>query len=158
MAPLLLPITVLALGPGGAQGAPPVPVVAPPVAGRYAGQTEQDEAIAIRVRRGARSASWRLRYEGRCSDGVGIRGGYRSGDGTPLLELGRDGSFRVAGAEPAPFRGGRTGRARFELSGRLGPEGGTGTWRIEVVPPRANGASVTCTSGPVRFGVAKTQR
>lgn len=155
MAPLLLPLSVLALGTAG-QGAPLPPPAAPPVAGRYAGETSQGETIAIRVLRDARRASWRLRYEGRCTDGVGIRGGYRSGEGTPLLELARDGSFRVSGAEPAPFRGGRSGQARFELSGRLGPEGGTGTWRIEVVPPRAAGASVTCTSGPVRFGVART--
>ena len=151
MAPLLLPITVLALG----GGAPPAPPVAPPVAGRYAGRTAQGLPMTIRVGRGARRAGWRLRYEGRCSDGVGIRGGYRSGGGTPLITFARDGTFRVTGSEPAPFRGGRSGQARFELSGRLGPDGGSGTWRIDVVPPRPAGAAVSCTSGPVRWGLVR---
>ena len=150
MAPPLLPIAVLALG----SGAPPAPALPPPVAGLYAGTTEQDRRVSLRVHEGARTASWRIAYRGRCGDGARIRGAYRSGIGTPLARLGRDGRFRVSAEEPAPFKGGATGTARFELTGRLGPEGGTGTWRIEVVPPRPGGQAVTCTSGPVRWGVA----
>ena len=156
MAPLLLPISVLAMGSAGG-GAPPAPPVAPPVAGRYAGRTAQGLPVTVRVRRGARAASWRLSYRATCSDGGEIRGTYRSGDGTPRLELSRSGSFRAAGDEPAPFRDGGSGRARYELSGRLGPEGGSGTWRIEVVPP-SGGVPVTCSSGPVRWGLARTAR
>ncbi len=149
MAPLLLPITVLALG---GQGPPPLPALEPPVAGAYRGTTDQDEGVTVRVRPGGRTASWRIRYRGRCDDGYDIRGGFRSGGGVPLVRLDRGGSFRLISTEPAPFRRGGTGTARLEFSGRLGPEGGSGRWRIDVKPPRAG---VTCTSGPVRWGVAR---
>jgi hypothetical protein len=151
-APLLLPISVLALG---SAGQPAAPAVQPPVPGLYRGTTAQKRDVTIRVRRGGRRASWRIRYSGRCDDGVPIRGGFRSGDGTPLLELGRDGTFRASGSETAPFQGGGAGTARYELSGRLGPEGGSGTWRIDVAPPGASGASASCTSGPVRWGATR---
>ena len=146
MAPLLLPITVLALG------AQPAPALPPPVPGAYRGTTAQGEAVSIRLRRGARSASWRITYRGRCDDGYDIRGGFSSGGGVPAIRLERGGSFRLNSEERAPFRRGGTGTARLELSGRLGPEGGSGTWRIDVRPPRPG---VSCTSGPVRWGVAR---
>ena len=147
MAPLLLPITVLALGGTGA-----APALPPPVAGAYRGTTGQGEDVSIRVRPGARAAGWRIRYRGRCDDGYEIRGGFRSGGGVPLIRLDRGGAFRLVSERPAPFRRGGTGTARFELRGRLAPEGGSGTWRIDVTPPRPG---VTCTSGPVRWGVAR---
>jgi hypothetical protein len=147
MAAPLLPITMLALaGPGAA------PALPPPLPGAYRGTTEQREDVSVRVRKGGRSAGWRIRYNGRCDDGVAIRGGFRSGGGVPVLRLGSDGTFRLVSREPAPFRRGGTGTARFELVGRLGPEGGSGTWRIDVTPPRPG---VACTSGPVRWGVAR---
>lgn len=145
MGPMLLPIAVLALGPGS-------PALPPPVAGTYRGTTDQREPVTIRVERGARRASWRIRYRGRCDDGTAIRGGFRSGGGTPAIRFRRGGSFSVVREEPAPFRRGGRGTARLELSGRLGPEGGSGTWRIDVKPPRAG---VSCTSGPVRWGTAR---
>ena len=152
MAPLLLPIAVLAAGTG---GQPPQPAVLPPVPGLYHGTTAQRRGVSIRVRRGGRRASWLVRYRGRCDDGFAIRGGFRSGEGTPLLELGRDGTFRVSGEEPAPFSGGGTGTARYVLSGRLGPDGGSGTWRIDVEPPPEGGLHASCSSGPVRWGVTR---
>lgn len=145
MGPLLLPIAMLA-----AAGQPPAHAL-PPAAGAYRGTTDQGGRVAIRVE-DARPARWRIRYEGRCDDGSKIRGGFRSGGRTPLIRFGRGGSFRLAGEEPAPFRGGAAGTARYELRGTLGPDGGSGTWRIDVTPPRAG---VSCTSGIVRWGALR---
>jgi hypothetical protein len=145
MAPPLLPIVLLAAVGQPAHALPPVP-------GTYRGTTDQGGRISIRVGEGGRSGGWRIRYEGRCDDGYAIRGGFRSGGGTPRIRFGRGGSLRVAAEEPAPFRRGGTGTARYELAGTLGPDGGSGTWRIEVTPPRAG---VSCTSGIVRWGVAR---
>ncbi|HEX8053515.1 MAG TPA: hypothetical protein VF517_11025 [Thermoleophilaceae bacterium] len=154
MAPPLLPIAVLALGSAG-QAGPPAVALAPPVAGLYRGATAQEQRIALRVGPGGRRASWRIAYRARCDDGARIRGAYRSGDGTPLAAVGPGGTFRVTGEEPARFRGGPTGAARFSLTGQIGPDGGSGTWRVEVFPPRPGAARVSCTSGPVRWGVAR---
>jgi hypothetical protein len=151
MAPPLLPLTLLALGSAG-PGAVALP---PPVAGHYSGATAQERPVSFRVREGGRRGSWRISYRARCDDGARIRGAYRSGDGTPLATFGAGGAFRVAGEEPARFRDGQTGTARFSLTGQLGPEGGSGTWRIDVFPPRSGAAHVTCTTGPVRWGVAR---
>jgi hypothetical protein len=154
MAPPLLPIAVLAAGAAG-QAVPPAVSLPPPVAGLYSGLTEQERGVSLRVAEGGRRASWRIAYRARCEDGARIRGIYRSGGGTPLAGFGPGGTFRAAGEEPARFRDGRTGSARFRLSGQIGPEGGSGTWRVDVLSPRPGAAPVSCTSGPLRWGVAR---
>jgi hypothetical protein len=150
-APPLVPIVALALATGGQAGEVAAgPERAQPARpGLHAGATVQGRPVAIRVRAGGRSASWRIGYVARCEDGTTIRGRYVSGDGTPPLPLGPDGRFRLSRTEPAEFRPEGTGSARFEISGQLGPAGGSGSWSLRLVTPPLPGGSVECTTGSV---------
>jgi hypothetical protein len=152
-APPLVPLAALALASSGSVGGPAGPDAAVPV-GVHAGATTQRLPLSIRVREDGRAA-WRIRYVARCEDGTVVRGRYFSGRGTPLLDLAPHGRFRLSRSEPAEFRPGGTGSARFTISGRLGERGGSGRWRLRLLsPPGANGR-VACTVGPLRWRASR---
>lgn len=145
--PSLVPLVALALA------APGQPGDGPARAGAHAGTTEEGRPVAIRVGAGGRRASWRIGYLARCQDGTVIRGRYVSGSGTPALAFDRSGRFTLSRTEPAEFRPEGTGRARFTLSGQVGPAGGTGTWRLSLVTPPGPNGRVACTAGPLGWRV-----
>ena len=154
-APPLVPIAVLALASSGQVGAAdPAEREANPVpAGVLAGITPQKRPLSIRVRAGGRRAGWRIGYVTRCEDGTVVRGRYASGGGTPLLDIARDGRFRLSHSDPAQFEGEGTGTARFTFSGRLTREGGSGIWRLRLVTPPGEDGRVACTVGPLKWRI-----
>lgn len=153
-APPLVPIAVLALASSGHVGGagPPAQREAAPT-GALTGMTAQKRPVAIRVREGGRRAAWRIGYVASCPDRTVIRGRYVSGGGTPLLDIGPGGRFSLSRTEPAEFGSEGTGSARFTISGRLGREGGAGTWRLTLVTPPGEGGRVSCTVGPLSWRV-----
>jgi hypothetical protein len=153
-APPLVPLAVLALassGQVGGGGAPAGRQAAP--AGAFTGETSQERPVSIRVREGGRRAAWRIGYVASCPGEMVIRGHYVSGGGTPLLDIEPDGRFRLSRSEPAAFKPEGTGRARFSISGRLGRDGGSGTWRLTLVTPPVDSGTSTCRVGPIRWRV-----
>lgn len=152
-APPLVPLAALALASSGSLGGPASPAVEVR-AGTYGGSTAQELPLSIRVRYDRRAA-WRVRYVARCEDGTVVRGRYFSGRGTPLLAIGTDGRFRLGRSEPAEFRPGGTGSARFEFTGRLGARGGSGRWRLRLTSPPGGDGPVACTAGPLRWRVSR---
>ena len=155
-APPLVPIAALALASSGqvAQAPARPDSAGPPRPGQLAGTTAQGRQVALRLRPGGRGVSWRVGYVARCGDGTVIRGRYVSGDGTPPLDLGEDGRFRLSREEPARFRREATGSARFEFSGRIRPSGGTGSWRLTLVTPPGPRGRLSCVTGPVAWRAA----
>lgn len=156
-APPLVPLAVLALASSGPVGPGAGPKdadqAAPPPA--LSGLTAQRRPVSIRPRPGGRRAAWRIGYVARCDDGTVVRGRYVSGRGTPLLEIGRDGRFRLTASEPAEFEPEGTGTARFEIGGRLTGDGGSGTWRLRLVTPPIEGERIACSVGPVTWRVSR---
>jgi hypothetical protein len=154
-APPLVPIAVLALASSGQVGAPaPAEREATRVpAGILVATTPQKRPLSIRVREGGRRAGWRIGYVARCEDGTVIRGRYVSGSGTPLLDIGPGGRFRLSRTEPAEFKGEGTGTARFTFSGRLARDGGSGSWRLTLVTPPGEDGRVACTVGPLEWQI-----
>jgi hypothetical protein len=153
-APPLVPLAVLALASSGQVGSPDAPAGREAVpAGALTGTTSQGRPVSIRVREGGRRAAWRIGYVASCPGETVIRGHYVSGGGTPLLDIGRDGRFRLSRTEPAAFKPEGTGRARFSIRGRLGRDGGSGTWRLTLVTPPGESGTSTCTVGPIRWRV-----
>ena len=153
-APPLVPLAVLALASSG-QVAPadaPSGERSKP-ATTLRGETAQGRPVAMWLRDGR--ASWEIAYTARCDDGTVLRGRYFSGQGTPEIAPGRGGRFRLAGTEPAEFRREGTGSARYELSGRLGRDGGSGTWRVRFLTPPGDGGRVACSAGPLSWRVAE---
>ena len=158
-APPLVPLAVLALASSGqlAPGEAPKEERARPAqraqpAVVMAGQTEQRRPVSMRLRAGR--AAWEIAYVARCDDDTVLRGRYYSGEGTPEIEPGRGGRFRLTGSEPAEFRREGTGSARFAIAGRLGRAGGEGTWRVRFVTPPGERGRATCTAGPLSWRVA----
>jgi hypothetical protein len=154
-APPLVPIAALALASTGQVGEPPAggERAAPVRAGLHAGETDQGRPVSIRVHRGGRAADWRIGYVARCEDGTSVRGRYVSGAGTPPLQLGPGGVFRLTRTEPAEFRPEGTGSARFTLAGSVGEGGGSGTWSLRLATPPGTDGRVACTIGPVGWRV-----
>jgi hypothetical protein len=153
-APPLVPLAVLALASSGQVGGASAPAdreAAP--AGALTGVTAQERPVSIRVRQGGRRAAWRIAYVAICPGETVIRGHYVSGGGTPLLDIGPDGRFRLTRTEPAGFGSQGTGSARFTIGGRLARDGGSGTWRLRLVTPPGEAGRVACTVGPIRWRV-----
>ena len=153
-APPLVPLAALALASSGTVGGPAQPPPGEAIAGVHSGVTTQKLPLSIRVRPDGRAA-WRIRYVTRCEDGTMVRGRYFSGRGTPLLDIRPGGRFRLSRSEPAEFRPGGTGSARFTISGRLGPHGGAGYWRLRLLSPPGEDGRVACTAGTLRWRVSR---
>ena len=155
-APPLFPLAVLAMASSGSLGTPAPMALEPALrAGTHRGATAQERPVVLRVREGGRRAGWQIGYVARCGDGSTVRGRYFSGVGTPEVEIGPEGRFRLTGTDPAQFKPEGTGTARFALRGRIGPRGGSGSFRVKLVTPPVEGRRVACTAGPVSWRVGR---
>jgi hypothetical protein len=149
MAPLV-PLLALSLAASGEIG-PGEPVQPPARPASLSGRTRQSLPVALEIDPGARSAGWRIAYDGRCSDGGSARGRSSSGEGTPRLRLNSDGAFALEHSEPTAVVRGGSGTIRFTLRGRARGRSAAGTWSATVTLRRPGAAPVTCTTGPLAW-------